>query len=138
MPEAKRKRASPGNGAKKEVKEGKDRGESPVSPKRRRRGGSSSDLKTRCETALAEGERLRERVHALEAEVDRLRHAVGKASALGPDDEDLARALRESGLEPGDLLTHYNHGHGRIVLVPKAGDRVVVDFHKAQSRKEGS
>ena len=92
----------------------------------------------RREAALTENKRLRRRISALEAEVDHLRRHGGDAGEILPDDEDLARALQESGLEAGDLITHYNHGHGRIVLVPKAGDRVVVDLGRAEGRKEVS
>lgn len=149
MPEAKRKRASPARRKKVEATDAGGGKETAAPRKRTPRMNHKADpanLVGRDESALAEGERRSAEIRPLEAEAERPRETAGQPSApalqesvpgdAAPDDSELAEALRLSGLRPEDILTHYNHGGGRVVLVPKRGDRMVVTLGGQPGREE--
>ena len=128
MPIVKRKRASPETQSKKSTAKGVRREDTSGSATGTSRKTRTAGPNERYATLLAENERLLTRIQSLEAEVARLRDETVPPDDSAPADEVLAEAVRRSGLNPGDILTHYNHGFGRIVLVPKTGSRVVIDL----------
>lgn len=146
MPEAKRKRASPARRKKVEATDAGGGKETAASRKRTPRMSHKAALAERDESTPAEGERRSAEIRPLEAEAEPLRAEAEQPPApilresvpgdAAPDDSELAEALRLSGLRPEDILTHYNHGGGRVVLVPKRGDRVVVTLGGQPGREE--
>ena len=141
MPEPKRKRASPAARAGKKETLGRSQKKHLSSSSRKRATSQYSKSQPDLKVVLAENERLSARVRELETELKRVRpesRAPNPSTPRigGPGDEGLAEALRKSGMKAEQLLTHYNHGRGRIVLVPESGDRVVVEMDAGQTEKE--
>ncbi|MFQ5915942.1 MAG: hypothetical protein ACE5JS_22430 [Nitrospinota bacterium] len=137
MADMKRKRASPAKPSKEKSARGVGERGPASSAKRESPTGQTPAFKKQYESALAENKRLAAAIQLLKAEVERLRREAGGPGEPVLEDGDVAEALRRTGLKPDEILTYYNHGHGRIVLVPKSGKRVVVDLLRGP-REEAS